>query len=166
MPEKKKEIKKVEIDPIQCVWGLICSMSVTDKDTNNVSLFNIVEQFNLPEDAFSTQKKENKTLVFPTQYEIILFFRRTLNIDIFDDQILGDLKIKTVDPNGNTVQETTSSVTFPKAMKKLRFRVVMAGLSFTNPGNYIHQIEMKLSTRNNFSKLLEIPFEILEKKIR
>ena len=74
MPEKKKEIKKVEIDPIQCVWGLICSMSVTDKDTNNVSLFNIVEQFNLPEDAFSTQKKENKTLVFPTQYEIILFF--------------------------------------------------------------------------------------------
>ena len=166
MTEEKKKIKKVEVDSIQCVWGLICSMSVTDKDSNNISLFNIVEQFNLPEDAFNAQKKENKTLIFPTQYELMLFFRRTLDVGIFDDQILGDLKIKTVDPGGNMVQETTSSVIFPTGKKKMRFRIVMSGLSFTKPGNYIHQIEMKISTKDEFNKLLEIPFEILEKKIK
>jgi len=166
MSEEKEENKKLEVEPVQCVWGLICSMSVTDKESNNISLFNIVEQFNLPEDAFNTQKKENKTLIFPAQYEIMLFFRRTLDVSIFGDQISGDLKIKTVDPQEKIIQETTSSIVFQKAIKRMRFRVVMAGLSFTIPGNYIHQIEMKLAAKDDFKKVWEIPFEILQKNTK
>jgi hypothetical protein len=165
MGQVKKTGNK-EIDLVQCVWGLLCSLSSTDKDSNNISLFNIVEQFNLPQEAFNKQKQEKKTLVSPIQYEVILFFRRTLGVDIFDEEILSDLKIKTIDPNENVIQETISSFKFPKGMKKLRFRIVMGGLFFTTAGNYIHQVEIRSQIGNDFKKLLEIPFEILEKKAR
>ena len=161
---KVVKTEKTELHPIQCAWGLLCSLSSTDKDSNSISLFNIVEQFNLPKDAFDRQKEAKKVLLFPAQYEVILFLRRALNVSIFDDEILSDIKIKTIDPSGNTIQETISSFKFPKGMKRLRFRVIMAGLSFTTIGNYVHQIEIKSLTSNDFRKLLEIPFEIIEKK--
>ena len=88
--------KKVKIDHIKCVWGLLCSLSSIDQKTNNISLFNIIEQLNLPLAYFEQQKKEKRSLILPMPYEVILYWRRTLNTDIQSKEIAIDLKLKTL----------------------------------------------------------------------
>lgn len=161
--DKTAETKKKEkIRPIECIWAILCSLSSTDQETHNISLFNIVEQFNIPPQAFSQQLKEKKPLISPLQYEIVLFWRRTLNIGISDEEIFADLKIKTIDPSGVGIQETISPFKFPKGLQRLRFRVIMPGLIFTTKGDYVHQISLKLSEQNDFKSVIEVPFEVKE----
>ena len=163
--KKETKIKKVEMEHAKCVWGLLCSLSSVDQERNNISLFNVLEQINIPADFFIAQKKEGKNLIFPFAYEIVLCWRRTLDIGISDEEILAEFKIKTIDPSGKILQEVLSPLKFPKGIKRLRSRFVMQGILASMVGDYAHQIEIKLPNQNEFKKVLEIPFEIREQKL-
>jgi len=163
---KRKEKKKAEIDPIRCVWGLLCSLSSIDQEKNNISLFNVIEQVNLPKEAFSQQLKEKKPLSIPFSYEIILLWRRTLNIKISDEEIATDIKINITDPSNKVIQELIVPLQFPKGKSSLRYRVNIPVLTFTTTGDYTHQIELRLSNSGDFKKIIEIPFAIGELPIQ
>lgn len=163
--EKKTKIKAIEIEYAKCVWGLLCSLSAIDQERNNISLFNVIEQFNIPTKFFAQQEKEKKTLLFMHPYELVLCWRRILDIGISDDEILVDFKIKTIDPSGKVLQEMLSPLKFPKGIKILRSRFMMQGVLASMIGNYVHQIEVKLPNQDDFKKVLEIPFEIRELKV-
>ena len=157
------KMKKVDVDHIKCVWGLLCSLSSVDQERNNISLFNIVEQVNIPAEYFAEQKKKNN-LIFPLSYEIVLLWRRTLDLGISDEEIFADIKIKTIDPTGKILQEVLSPLKFPMGIKRLRSRFAMQGVLASMPGDYVHQIEIKMSDQNEFKTVLEIPYEIREVK--
>lgn len=160
--EKMRKTKKVEVDYIKCVWGLLCSLSSIDQERNNISLFNIIEQITLPKDFFDKQKREKVDLMFPLPYEIVLCWKRTLSTSIFNEEVFADFKIKTVDPSGMILQEVLNPIKFPKNMKRLRVRFVMQGVLASIPGDYVHQIEVKSQNQKDFKKILEIPFEVVE----
>ncbi len=163
MIEHPKE-KNSYIEHVKCVWGLLCSLSSIDQERNNLSLFNIIDQFNIPADFFIQQKSEKKTLLFMHPYEIILLLRRTLDIGIADEEIAADIKIITIDPDGKNLQEILSPIKFPKGIRRLRFRITMQGLLASMAGDYVHQIEIKWTNQDEFKKVLEIPFEVREQK--
>lgn len=154
------KIREININNIQCMWVLFCSLSSTDRDTNNISLFNVIEQFNITKDFFLKQKEPNKPLLFMHPCEIVSCWRRTLDVVLSDEEIFTDLKIKTVDPTGVVLQEILTQLKFPRGMKRLRSRVVMQGLLVSKAGDYVHQIEIKLLNQKEFKKVFEIPFEI------
>ncbi|OGI67531.1 hypothetical protein A3A05_00135 [Candidatus Nomurabacteria bacterium RIFCSPLOWO2_01_FULL_41_12] len=159
---KDYKTKKFEIEYAKCVWGLLCSLSSVDQERNNISLFNVVEQINIPIEFFVQQKKENKNLVFPFSYEVVLCWRRTLDIGISNEEILADFKIKVVDPSGKILQEILSPLKFPKGIKRLRSRLVMQGMLASMAGDYAYHVEIKLPNQNDFEKVLEIPLEVRE----
>src|SRR3989344_355971 len=111
---KKKVKTRQPVDHIKGVWGVLCSMSSVDQQRNNISLFNVIEQFNLPVAFFEQQKKLKKTLVFPLPFEIVVCWRRVLNIGISDEEIASDIKIKTIDPGGGVLQEMLVPLRFPQ----------------------------------------------------
>ena len=163
--DRKSKTKKLSIEPAKCVWGVLCSMSSIDQERNNISLFNIIEQFNIPTDFFTQQEKEKKNLIFPLSYEVVLCWRRTLDTIISDEEILADFKIKTVDSVGKVLQETLSPLRFPKGIKRLRSRFIMQGMMISSVGDYVHQIEIRSPNQKDFRKVLEIPFEIRKQNI-
>lgn len=158
----KNTKEEINIERIKCVWGLFCNLSSTDKDSNNISLFNVVEQFNIPKDFFIKQKEQKKPLLFVYQSEIVSCWRRTLDIGISNEEISFDLKIKTIDPSGEVLQEVLTPFKLQKGIKRLRSRVLMQGILASIPGDYVHQLEIKLLTDNSFKKVHEIPFEVRE----
>ena len=158
---KNEERKsKIQIEHARCVWGLLCSLSSIDQERNNISLFNVIEQFNLPQSFFIRQEREKEILPFPIPHEIVLCWRRTLDISISDEEILMDSKIKTIDSTGKILQEALIPLKFPNGIKRLYSRYLMQGITASVVGDYIHQIELKLSNQENFKKVLEIPFEV------
>jgi hypothetical protein len=156
----KSKVDRKPIDQIKCVWGLLCSLSSNDQERNNISLFNVIDQFNLPAGFFDQQEKEKKPLLVPLQHEMVIHWRRTLDIGIIDDEIFSDFKVKTIDPAGIILQEILNPLNFPKGIKILRSRLDIPGVLATTAGSYIHQIEIKLPNQSEFKKVLEIPFEI------
>jgi len=161
--DKKRKGKKIEIDYIKCVWGLLCSLSSIDQERNNISLFNIIEQVTLPKNFFEKQLADKKDYIFPLPHEIVLCWKRTFDTSVFNEEIFADFKIKTVDPLGRVLQEILNPIKFPPNMKRLRVRFAMQGVLASEPGNYVHQIEMKVQNQKDFRKILEIPFEVVQK---
>lgn len=161
MSNKGKNIQK-KVPSVYCVWGMLCSFSSIDQERNNISLFNIIEQFNLPAQLFTEQLKQNRPLTIAYEYEIVLLWRRVLDIKISDDEIIKDLKIKTIDSSGKVIQELVVPLKFLKGKKSLRLRIGSPGLTFTRQGDYVLRIEMEGLDDSEFEKMIEIPFLINE----
>jgi hypothetical protein len=160
---KDKKTRKQEVQHIRPMWGLLCSMSSIDQQKNNISLFNVIHQFNLPSALFDQQKKEKKLILFPYPFEVVLCWKRILDLNISGEEIPADLKLKLIDSENKVLQETLAPLKFPQNTKTLRYRVEMPGILASTPGSYIYQVELKLPDWKNFKKELEIPFEIAEK---
>jgi len=158
--KKKGKKEKIPVEHAKCVWGLLCSISSIDQERNNISLFNVIEQFNIPIDFFTKQKEEGKPLLAMYPHEVVLCWRRTLDIAISNEEILADSKIKTVDPSGKILHETLAPLKFPSGIKTLRSRFIMQGIMASSTGMYVHQVQIKLPNQDEFKTVLEIPFEI------
>lgn len=158
MASKKQPQKKVPVDFVHCVWGLVCSMSSIDQERNNISLFNVIDQINPPQAFFIDQEKMNKPIIFPVSHEVVLNWRRVLDLSIDESEILADFKVNVIDPNGKVLQETTAPLYFQKNVKMTRARIAMGGFALTTPGNYVYRVEIKQPHKTNFVKVCEIPF--------
>lgn len=160
MAKKTVTKTKIEIDQFKCVWGILCSLSSIDQQKNNVSLFNIIEQLNIPSAFFKEQQEKNTPLPVGIEFEIYLSLQRILDVTISDEEIPSDIRIKVVDPTGKIIQESLSQILFPKAMKRFRFRMNFNGISLTVPGQYCILVENKTPEKDQFKKLAEIPLDI------
>jgi hypothetical protein len=160
MAKKTVTKTKIEIDQFKCVWGILCSLSSIDQQKNNVSLFNIIEQLNIPAAFFKEQQEKKEPLPVGIEFEVYLSLQRVLDIGISSEEIPSDIRIKVVDPTGKTIQESLSQIVFPKAMKRFRFRMNFNGISLTVPGQYCILVENKTPEKDQFKKLTEIPLDI------
>ena len=70
-----------------------------------------------------------------------------------------------VDPNGDVIQEILAPLQCPKNMKIFRLRITMNSGLATTPGMYAYQIEIKDHFKEDFKKVSEIPFEVVEKVV-
>ena len=152
---KERSIKKVgKIDHVKYVLGMMCSLSSTDQQKNNVSLFNVIDEIAFQEEGF----KDVKTpIYFP--HEIVICLRRTLNPFIDQEEIPMELKIKNIDPTENVLEENFSQMIFPAGKKILRLTIAKQGITISTIGDYVYQLEINLPNTNS-KVLAEIPFEI------
>ncbi|MCK5022015.1 MAG: hypothetical protein KAR54_02095 [Candidatus Pacebacteria bacterium] len=155
--ERKKISKKTPFLPIKSEWGLICSQASIDQELNNISLFNIISQINLPKKTFS-QENKNKTILF--NHEIIVLFRRILNLDIDDKEFNIDVKLEIIDPKNKIIGEIYTPLNFEKGKRIMRFKFKMDSITITIPGDYVYRISIKQLNDKNFKISYEIPLEI------
>jgi hypothetical protein len=153
-PEKQDEFGK----QIQYVWGLIAESSAIDQERNNISLFNVIDQVNLPRKVFAEEGKQQVGL----NHEIIITWRRALNLDIAGEAIAVDCRIALLDPEGEVLEENTNTFQFQTGMRRTRQRVRVNGLHVTNPGDYVYTVEISEAGEDEFRKVNEIPFEVRE----
>jgi len=158
---KSKKSKKT-IQSIQCVWGLLCSLSSVDQERNNISLFNVIDQVSLPSGFFIEQKNQNKPLSIPLEHEVVILWKRTLGIEFSDEQLSLAWKLKVIDPIGKVIYENFISLILKKGAKRLRSRVKMNGFIATIPGQYVYRIELVQSEKEDFTRVFEIPVDVLQ----
>lgn len=141
---------------IQYVWGLIAESSAIDQERNNISLFNVIDQVNLPREAFQEEGKQQVGL----SHEILITWRRALKLDISGEAITAGCRIALLDPSGESLQENTNTFEFQTGMRRTRQRVRVNGLHVTKPGDYVYTVEISGSGEGGFRKVNEIPFEV------
>lgn len=125
MPAKKSKNR------ISNRWAIIAQSSALDKDSNLLSIFDIVEVL-----TFNMAGEIPENLAFPVKLELISLWER---------EEIGkpmDLKVKFVlkDPDGKTLNEGEGLIEMAKHHKRNRFRARFLGLPVTKSGIYTYEI--------------------------
>lgn len=143
---------------INHIWTIICSKSIVDAETNNVSLLDVIEHIGLNREP---PLEENEITSIPITFEVLSLWERSPSSDIenanarmqiqFPDSTLHqDMKIYNLDLG--------SSI-------RLRNRTTMNGFPFKGFGRYAIIIEIdQESDGNNWRKVAEIPLQIEQSK--
>jgi len=154
---KQKIIKRIPL--VWCPWGLICGLSSIDQEVNSISLFNVIDQINVSKKDFLKQDNGN---IIKFNHEVVVLWKRILNLDVDNDEFSVDIKLKLLDPFGVVLQEILTPLNFEKNKRNMRFRFKLDSIIVTDPGDYVYRIEVQQSNKERFKKEYEIPFEIKE----
>lgn len=132
---------------INHVWTVLCTRSVIDIETNNVSIQDVIEQLNIPGDP-----KPDGLLAIP--FEIISLWIR------FDPKIPGQglERISFVTPSEKSTVVAESPIDLSTAERQ-RNRIRFPGLPIAEEGRHYFQIEYK-QDNGEWTKAATLPISI------
>ena len=140
------------------IWTILCKKSVTDNETNMISLFDSFEQLNV--DLKVKKEDLDKPINIPIEHEIVSYWIKDTNDSISKFFI----NIEILDPNSKIIGTFKQEVNFPENLKRIRTRIKSAGLPLTTSGNYFFKVEYKFENEEKYKKVIEIPLEVIINK--
>ncbi len=146
------------------IWSILCQSSSIDRDTNRLSLSNVLEEITLKQLGDQAAMKEKDTLHsqkptgIPFDFEIVSVLER------LDDKDKGPLtkeaELEFIDPQGNSLLKKNFEMNFLKGFKRLRYRIKMNGLQITINGTYQFSLRMRESKDSSFEEVAKLPLDI------
>jgi hypothetical protein len=132
---------------IDHVWTVLCSRSVIDIETNNVSIQDVLEQFNIPGDP----KPDG---LLPIPFEIISLWARSDP----EKPEQGQERITFITPSEKSTIVAETPIDLSKAERQ-RNRIKFPGLPVAEEGRHYFQIEYKL-VDGEWTKATTLPLSI------
>ena len=132
---------------MKVVWAVLCQSSVIDRATNNVSLFNVVEEIDL---VGPLPLPSSGEVIAPFVFDLVILFARS-DVDT-PEKGRGRIRVVRLDETRSAPQEFEIDLT-----KFLRFRVVakIPGLPLTGAGIYRFLVDCSVDSSEG-----SIPFEL------
>ena len=138
---------------IKNLWSIICRSSSIDRDTNIISLFDLVEEITITSDLKSGSIKNSELIHIPI--EIITMWQRSESIE---KDLVINVKIVSVSPNGKENNIGPVALTFEKGKPRVRLRVKVGGVVFNGFGQY--NFKVLFEEKNKYVEVEEIPLEV------
>lgn len=145
---------------INHIWSLLCRRSVIDSETNNLSVYDILEQLTVDIKIKKGNEDKATKINVPIEYEVISFWIKASEIKEFK----GGIRLEIVNPEGMVEKTFEQPLEIPKDKRRLRSRIRINGFVADMPGNYIFRISYKESTKEQYKKAADIPLEVILKK--
>lgn len=130
------------------VWTVLCSRSIRDAESNNVTLVNVLEQITIKDFLKADGLAD-------INFEIVTLWSR-LDINI---PIEGTARIIFMEPSGKTRVMTEYPVNLEKYLRS-RNRIVARGLPVCEPGIHYFRIEQKVG-ENEWIEQASIPLQVI-----
>lgn len=156
--------KSKTADKINIIWGLVCSLSSTDLERNNISLFNVIDQLQIPKDFFAKQSQDSKKVI-GLNHELVLVCRRLMPLEFCTNEVTTDLKITSVDPNGLVLGEILAPVVFKPGNRINRLKVQHNSFTITVPGEYFYKVQIVQAGEVQLSQIFEVPYLVTSVEI-
>jgi hypothetical protein len=140
-------------------WSVLCGRSIIDSNTNQISLFDVVEKVEAGVEVESLEKLKNEgkgILVIPINFELVSYIS---NIDPDKDSAI-EMKLTLVDPKGTQLQESLPKFDMPEKIKNMRVRMGVQGMTVNESGVYLFKVWLKENKDKKFVNVAEIPVEV------
>jgi hypothetical protein len=133
----------------QHIWSILCTRTIVDERTHNVTIVDVIEQLNIE----SPPPQTGPITMIPINYEIVSLWMRD-RPEVAEDK---DARLKCVLPNGQTV----TAVPFKITLTNLRYRTVASanGLPFVGAGIYSFEIEVRES--EGWKSVARLPLQVV-----
>ena len=133
---------------IDHVWTVLCSRSVIDIETNNVSIQDVIEQLNIP-----GEPKPDGFLAIP--FELISLWSRSDP----ENPEHGTERIIFITPSGKSTVVAEPKINLSEA-ERHRNRVKFPGLPIAEEGQHYFQIEYMVD-KGKWKKVASLPLSIV-----
>lgn len=140
---------------MKVIWAILCQGSVLDRDTNNISLFNVIEELQLVATPPVPQTAgASAPIVAPFSMDLVVLFTRSQ--EEVPEQGRG--RFHTVGPSGQQSVPQEIEVDLTKA---LRNRTTLKLHSFTIIGEGVYRfIIEERKALSEFVTLFELPLRV------
>lgn len=142
---------------IKHIWSVLCSQSVRDADSQNISLFNVIEQLQVtlmagaPEDAVHR---------LPIPLELITLWERgEWEVDEHAPGTVGQSTVSVLDPTGRSLAQAQMTADL-SANRRCRSKLVFGGMPITVSGRYVVQVSLQEEGEGEPSIVAEVPVEV------
>jgi hypothetical protein len=118
---------------MQHVWTVVCTRTVIDQQTNNISLFEVLEQIQL-----SGPPLPSSGVVLPTNFEVVSFWTRSADAD----PERGRARLRFASPTGQVINESEYEIDL-STFVRTRTIAKMSGFPISAPGRYYFQVDLR-----------------------
>lgn len=147
--------KKVSLLPVKYVWSVLASSSSVDKQTNNLSLYNLLEELSLLKSEVAQKQKEAKgaflPVVFP--FQLVTLWERAET-----GAIEAQAKIQLVDPEGKILTDAIYGFKIEAQQERNRFIANFNAFPFTREG--IYEFRTLLKKGDEFIQVGSVSFRV------
>lgn len=148
-------------NPIEHVWSILCGQSTVDSQSNNASLFNIIEQVSLNKTFFDAIAEKEMGLAQVPMELVTLWKRRDLNNK---DRQTIEVKCVVVDSAGKELAAVEYSAELTSEKRRLRSNLKFSGIPVSkNVGEYHLNILQKTGS-GKYEMVGSVPVEVVEKR--
>ena len=130
-------------------WSVLCMMSVTDKDSNLISLLNSLEELRLDEGQFTPEN------VLPIGCELVSLWAR----DPIDQPATGSSRVSLVAPSGTVLIPVETKIDLTQ-YERLRARRAFRGLRLPEVGRYVFLVEFQNEGDTQWTEAARVPLVV------
>jgi hypothetical protein len=141
------------------IWSILCARSIIDKETNNISIYDALEQLEV-EVKIKNNEGIPVAINLPIEYEVVGMWLR----ENTEKEIKAELIIELFNPKGKIIKTFNQSIEMPAKMKRLRSRLRIKGFTVEMPGGYLFKVKIKEADQVEFRVVSELPLEVHIKK--
>ena len=131
---------------IDHVWTVYCSNTVIDRETNNVSIFNIIEEL-----AIKDAPKPDGVIGLPT--ELVTLWVRSEP----EEPAVGLSRMSFLSPSGESLISLEYEIDLKKS-ERLRYRIHLQQIPLRESGRHKFLIELKTNEDQDWQRVSSIPF--------
>lgn len=147
--------------PLKNIWSALCSRTAVDSQTNNISLFDILEQItvDLSREGFKTgssTKLEDARKAVPYEYSLVTFWTKTQ----LGASVKATIKLEIYDPLNQKLKEETFDIVVPELNKRVRHITRFKHLFITSSGIYNFRLSIKKDDQSDYQLVSEVPLEV------
>ena len=168
--KKKKTIKILEpklpefSSSISHVWSVLCRSSVTDSQTNNISLSNVIERLTLEKPATDltqiTPQIIEKEIIVGIPLEIVSLWRRGEK----GENLNADVSVDIFGPSGEILGTFPYHFEMKNEHRRIRTRLIFKSIKVRGGGEHFLVVKIKEVGESEFRPVAHIPLEIVVKQ--
>ena len=134
---------------IDHVWTLVCSQSVIDTESLNLSIHNVLEQINV-------SVEQTADLVIDLPHTIVSLWVRSETTA----PARGTSRVCLVDPAGEKTAVSEMPVDLTKA-ESVRHRIIRRGLRIAGSGRHLIQVELLEDGQTEWRLVASVPLRVV-----
>ena len=136
---------------VRHVWTVLCSKTATDKDSNNISLFEVVEQIQVtgPGGALA------EPVLVPTSLELVSLWARA----DFGTPTRGTTRVVILFPDGHVAGQAEMDVDLA-AVQRTRTIVKFPALPFRLPGVMRFVVSLRQDNAEEWTEVASVPLNV------
>lgn len=140
---------------IRHVWTVLCLSSAIDRDSNALSLLNILETLAYSRDD-NDDEPESEQVNVPFEFEIVSLWTR----NTFSEPTEGRVQISMINPSGAPPENQFEYEVNLVDHVRLRYRVRVAGITITGPGRYEIRVNQWSDELDDWQHVTDVPLDI------
>ena len=149
------------IESVEHIWSLICSNSTIDSETNNLSLFNVIERITVTVPAAALDKAKadkSKGLLTHVGFEVVSRFRKKTS----NKTAAFDIRLRLLSPESRILMTSNEQrVAMREGIRNMRIRNRFNVLPVEKSGDYVVIVDAKEVEETGYSEVGRIPLEIV-----